>query len=133
MPARLDDHDYGQNSPAVLCVRFSPDGQTLATASHRDSTVRLRDPASGQVRMSLLGPAHTVTSVEFAPDGATLVAGDSRGSLTFWEIKSGHPRSTWKVQDNWIRTVAFSGDGRTVASAGGEVVKMWEIAAHEQR
>jgi WD40 repeat protein len=83
--------------------------------------------------MSLLGPAHTVTSVDFAPDGATLLAGDSSGSLTLWDMKSGQPRSTWKVQNNWIHLVAFSGNGRTFASAGEGVVKMWEMSAHEER
>ena len=133
MPARLDDQDYGLFPPTVLCVRFSPDGQTLATASLRDPSVRLRDPATGQIRMSLLGPAHPVTSVEFAPDGATLLAGDFRGSLTFWEIKSGLSRSTWKFHNNWIGSIAFSGEGRTVASAGGEVVKLWEMSDKGER
>ena len=89
MPARLDDHEYGLYPPTVFSVRFSPDGQTLATATCRDPAVRLRDPATGRVRMSLRGSADEVTSVEFAPDGATLLAGESGGSVTFWDMKSG--------------------------------------------
>jgi WD40 repeat protein len=83
--------------------------------------------------MSLLGPAHTVTSVDFTPDGTTLLAGDSSGSLTLWDMKSRQPRSTWKVQYDWINSVAIAGDGRTLATTGEGFVKLWEMSDKGKR
>jgi WD40 repeat protein len=133
MPARLDDHEYDHYPPTVYSVRFSPDGRTLANATSRDPAVRLRDPATGRVHLSLRGPADEVTSVEFAPDGATLVVGDGRGSLTLWDLESGCPRATWKVQNNSIKSIAFAGDGRTLATAGEGFVKLWEMSDKGER
>ena len=64
----------------------------------------------------------------FSPDGACLAAGDSQGNLTLWELESCRARSSWHAHGAWIRSVAFSADGRTLASAGERAAKLWEIS-----
>ena len=115
-------------APTVLCVRFSPDGKRLATAVNHDATIRLWDAATGLELPCLRGLSDFVVSVDFSPDGACLAAGDSRGSLTLWELESCRAQSSWQAHDGWIRSVAFSADGRTLASAGEGAVKLWEIS-----
>jgi WD40 repeat protein len=115
--------------PAVLCVRFSPDGKTIATSVDFDAYLRLWDSATGQGLMALRGDAGCIRAVDFAPDGTGLAVGDNRGYLTIWDLKSRRPRTSWNAGSGWIISVAFSADGRTLASAGERTVKLWEISA----
>jgi WD40 repeat protein len=117
---------------AVLCLRFSPDGKTVATAVEFDAYLRLWDSATGQQLMALRGDAEFIRAVDFAPDGTGLAVGDSRGYLTIWDLKSRRPPTSWNAGSGWIKSIAFSADGRTLASAGERTVKLWEISTDEK-
>jgi WD40 repeat protein len=119
----------GHFAPSVLCARFSPDGKMLATTSHYDPVVRLWESATGRELESLRGTADSMISTAFSPDGATLVTGDSRGHLTLWDLESRRPQASWNAHGYRVMSVAYSADGRTLASTGDEKVKLWEISA----
>src|SRR5438105_3916905 len=58
----------------IAAVAFTPDGQTLATAS-ADKTVKLWQPATGQEQATLRAHTDVVCAVAFAPDGQRLATG----------------------------------------------------------
>jgi WD40 repeat protein len=70
---------------AVTSVAFSPDGRSLATASH-EPQFRVWEAATGRLRQTFAGAA---SSVAFAPDGRTLMAGRPWHSPSLWDAGTG--------------------------------------------
>jgi WD40 repeat protein len=126
--------DYGG---AVTAVAFSPDGQTLATAS-QGSEVALRDVASGQRRTSLRGTAGAVLLV-FSSDGRTMATATADGNVGVWDVASGRSRGSLTADtpitdstDMWP-AVAFSPDGGILATADDDTIGLWDVRAGRPR
>ena len=73
------------DSAGVLALSFSPDGSSVATAGS-DGTVRLWNPATGELRETFTGHGAAANGVAFAPDGRTLYASGLDGSVLAWTV-----------------------------------------------
>ena len=69
-------------------MSYSPDGQTLASASY-DGTVRLWAVATGQQLHTLTGHTDGVYSVSYSPDGQTLSSASRDGTVRLWAVATG--------------------------------------------
>jgi predicted NACHT family NTPase len=115
------------HSSTVAGVAFSPNGQTIATAS-QDGTVKLWRAADGKVLRTLSG-ADGMTSVAFAPDGQTLAAGSKDNTVRVWRVSDGQPVRTLAGHSYMVQSVVYSRDGQTLASGSLDgTVKLWRAA-----
>jgi WD40 repeat protein len=111
--------------PWTWAVAFSPDSQTLATA-HDGGAVRLRDVATGQLRLAIAGHSTAVRGLAFSPDGKTLATGSDDRTIKLWDVVTGDERTTLRGHTGSVSSLAFSRDGRTLVSGGWDnTVRVW--------
>ncbi len=110
---RMVAYFSGQAGP-VTDVAYSPDGQTLASAS-ADGTVALWDIRSGQRTRTLRGPTDFVESAAFSPDGHELAAASLDGAVYVWRVADGQPLRRLTSDGKPVDSVAFNPSGTIVA------------------
>lgn len=102
---------------AVAAWGFTEDGKTLVVSSYMDEIV-LWDTDTGKERLII--PDEHVLCVALAPDETTLAAGPGGGGgpVKLWDTATGDLLSTFSGHTARVWQVAFSPDGRMLASAG---------------
>jgi WD40 repeat protein len=130
--------DAGGHTARVRKVLFTPDSRRLITVSE-DKTARIWDLASGETLQVLrppIGPGAEgmLYAAALSPDGETLAMagyGNLGGSNVPVYIVSVSELNVTKVlmrHTSEVNTLAFSPDGRTLASAGGDaMVCLWDV------
>ncbi|MGW2461442.1 nSTAND1 domain-containing NTPase [Streptomyces sp. NPDC001761] len=120
---------------AVYLTSFSPDGDTLATASY-DHTVRLWDVTDpnrpAPLGTPLTGHTSWVSSAVFSPDGRTLASAGDDGTIRLWDVSDpAHARPLGEPltgHQGTVYLVAFSPDEHTLATAGEDrTVRLWDV------
>lgn len=74
---------YSEHSQPVTALAWSPDGQSIASAS-QDGSVRVWDAATGQTRAVYQGDNTGISSVAWSPSSGFIVAGGSNDAAYVW-------------------------------------------------
>ncbi len=119
---------------------YSPDGKILATGSDDTDelqTIKLWDPATGNLIRGWNGGAGTVSSLAFSSDGLMLASGHlaDRNSVQLWDVSTGSLLHALPGHRDRVRSVAFTPDGQTLATAGGRkgdsgedfTIRLWDV------
>ncbi|HWE93494.1 MAG TPA: c-type cytochrome domain-containing protein [Tepidisphaeraceae bacterium] len=128
------EHAFDEiDTDAVTCLRYSPDGRRLACAS-ADRFVRVIDPASGKVDLSLEGHQHHVLGVAWKSDGHLLATAGADNTLRFWSADTGERKKVVTGFDKEVTGVAFLGDtDLAVATSGDGKVKSYHDSGADGR
>jgi WD40 repeat protein len=113
-------------------IAFSPDGKLLA-CGEEDEAIHLWDWAARR-EVRRFADSKKARCFAFAPDGSSLATGGDDGMIRFWRVKDGEERLHWKVDDCTIHALAFSPNGRFLATPREEeaAVSLWEVATGKE-
>jgi WD40 repeat protein len=137
----------------VRSVAFSRDGKRLF-AGVTDRTIRAFDLATGRETTPRLGQEHAIpprvkggaipvareeiNCLEFSPDGSilasTTLSTASAGpralaEIHLWDVVRGTELRRIPAHGQWIMSLSFAPDGKTIASTGAEpVIRLWDVA-----
>lgn len=105
----------------VYDVVFSPDSSILGSANG-DGTVSLWNIQSGSEQQVLRDPNHNIiVSLTIHPTGKLLVTGQTNGTFTIWDLRTGEIAAVipcygpW-IEKAWVVKVAFDPTGAMLAT-----------------
>ncbi len=124
----------------VTSVDFSPDGERALTASN-DRTIRLWNARSGELLRVFHGHLSGVQIARFSPDGQRMASGsggpifDDDGkpvpsldqTVRIWDVNTGEELIRCSGHRDWVIGLAFSPDGKYIASSSGGGIVRGEI------
>lgn len=109
----------------VWSVSFSPDSQTIASASE-DKTIRLWD-RNGNRLNTLQEHTDGVTDVTFSPDGTVIASASRDKTVRLWK-PTGELYKILKDHFDEVSAVNFSADSQTlVSSCWDKQIRLWSI------
>jgi WD40 repeat protein/serine/threonine protein kinase len=110
----------------ISCVRFSPDGRHLATAS-QNSTAMLWNLATNPPQAVSLSHRGPIENIEFSPEGRRVVTASRDKTAQVWDATSGEPIGPPLHHGDYVQSALFSPEGlRVVTASQDHTVRVWD-------
>ena len=121
-------------------LAFAPDGASLAVLT---SDISIVNVATLQAVLNFKDHGSSCSwnirvarAMAFAPDGKTMASGDFEGVIKVWDPSTGAVIKSFKAHEGLILSIAFSPDGRLLATSSQDKdnsVKIWDLSTGKEQ
>lgn len=129
-------------------VRNTPDylKSVLESDAFNDTGIIAMAPGPNTLPIYLSSHAYPIGGLAFSPDGMTLASCSrsgfqpfyiTSGKINLWDINTGNPTATLRTPDWNVERLAFSPDGKYLASDGSKrfadsrKILVWDLTTHQ--
>jgi RNA polymerase sigma factor (sigma-70 family) len=113
-------------------LTYAPDGRTLAAVA-RNGEVHVWETETGLLRTTFSVAPTPLLDLQFSRDGRLLGIGCNEGIVQLCEVATGKVVHTLEGHLGWVRGVAFSADGKRLATASGDTTALvWDVSGFGQ-
>lgn len=118
----------------------------VESASFNDNGIIAMAPGPNTLPIYLSSNPYPIQSLMFSPDGKILASGSrneyqpfniTTGKIHLWDVDTGQTVATLKTPGSRVDTLAFSPDGKTLASdgskrfVGNRKILIWDLTTHQ--
>jgi WD40 repeat protein/tRNA A-37 threonylcarbamoyl transferase component Bud32 len=132
------------HSDLAFSVAFSPDDTRLVTGGFDGKAIVWDLLSRGEKSTTLIGHTDRVRDVAFNGDGTEIITGSSDGTARIWNVSTGEARLVLRDDESAkadsataepaaITRVAFSRDGRLVATKAARSASVWDAMSGERK
>lgn len=129
--------------PGGHAIAFDPDGTRVAVSDGKKTTVRGLPPMGGEVAMggppdAEKNPDRLSAGVSWSPDGKRLALirhekVEGKWPVVVWGAGSGEPMKLLAGHESTVLAVAWSKDGKLIASGGaGSTAIVWDAESGKE-
>jgi RNA polymerase sigma factor (sigma-70 family) len=124
--------EFSGHDKKVTALAFVAAGRQIASLGG-DGVIRIWDAATGAKLRELTRPQCKLESLAATPDGRIVATGaearDGKAPVYVWNVSSSQLVHTLDGHTGTVKALAFSADGRTLATTGEAVVRLWDVAS----
>ena len=114
-------------------MAVSPNGRLLVRGDA--GSLRWFNAETGDLLATTEGPEHPTVRAAFSGDSSQVAGVSQYGTVALWDSSSFEWITAFQGHMQGIHGVAFSPDGRTLATGGGtdrDAVKLWNLSTHRE-
>jgi tetratricopeptide (TPR) repeat protein/Tol biopolymer transport system component len=116
-----------QTPSKYVGISFSPDGRRFITKGYVRVVLTLWDAMAG-VELRRLTRVPRTHDFAFSPDGKRIALAEGRDTASVWDAETGEQLTVFRGHDSPVVSVAYSPDGRRIASSSREIIRIWDAA-----
>jgi WD40 repeat protein len=123
----------------VRLLAFSADGKSLVTGleitTAATEPVKMWNVADGKEKFSVTAGKGSIQTGDFALDDKYIAIGTNTGAIVVWDVTTKQIHKTIEAHKGSIITLAFSVQGKMLASSSGvdKKIQVWDVATGENR
>jgi WD40 repeat protein len=115
----------------IADLAWSPDGASIAVAGGEGAVVLVEQVASAPKTRVLGEHGMGVIAVAWQPGGNLFASTGQDSAVVLWDASSGNVAARIRPGTAWTEQIAFSPDGKRLATATGKVLALWDCAGQK--